>query len=360
MSQMLALVTGAGGLIGANICRALLRRGYLVRAMLRPRGDPSSIRGLPVEIVYGDVLDPETLIPAVQGCDLVFHAASLFVYSGVDEDKLESTAVDGASNVLTAASASGVKRVVLTSSSIVFGNSEKAVARDETGSFNSSDASPYFLSKVKQEETAAALAENLGLDLVIVNPCITVGPWDAKLSPSNALVVAYLSDPFHATFEGGCNIVSVRDVADGHVLAAERGVRNERYLLGSENLEWSLIHRHVAELCGVPPPRVYANHTASYLAATMHEVWAKWTGTKALTSREQAKMVGQFYWYNHDKAAAALGYSPQPARQALAEAAAWLIRSPHVSAQLRRTLAPCKEVYDAQIRLNREEPRKTE
>ncbi|HEX4136319.1 MAG TPA: NAD-dependent epimerase/dehydratase family protein [Bryobacteraceae bacterium] len=354
---MPALVTGAGGLIGANICRALLRRGYSVRALLRPGGNPAAIRGLPVEVVYGDVRHPETLVPAITGCDVVFHTASIFSYAVQDEIDMRATAVDGASNVLIAAKSAGAKRVVLTSSSVVFGNSEQATVRDEKGSFDPSDASPYFLSKVKQEDTAARLAQDLELDLVIVNPGITVGPHDTKLSPSNAIVIAYLSDPFHTTFEGGCNIVSVRDVAEGHVLAAERGVRNERYLLGSENLEWSLIHRYVAELCGVPAPRVYANHTVGYLAATIQEMWAKCTGTKPLTSREQAKMIGRFYWYSHSKAAAALGYSPGSARAALADAIAYLIRTPHVSTQLRRTLAPGKEVYDAQIQLNREEPR---
>jgi len=355
---MRALVTGASGLIGANVCRALLRRGAHVRALVRRESDMSALRGLPVELVYGDVLLPETLVPAATGCELVFHAASVFSYWATTEAEMKTTAVDGVSNMLVAAKAARIKRFVLTSSSIVCGSSERALVRSEEDSFSGDEVCPpYFDSKAKQEEIARSRAEELDLDLVVVNPCITVGPYDTRLSPSNAIVVAYLSDPFRSTFPGGCNIVSVRDVAEGHVLAAERGARNQRYLLGSENLEWSLIHRILAELCGVPAPLVYANHTTSYLAATMLELWASWTGTKPLTSRAQAKMVGRFYWYSHAKAATLLGFSPRPARQALAEAVAFLVRSPHVSTELRRTLALGKEVYDAQIQLNRDSAR---
>jgi dihydroflavonol-4-reductase len=348
-----ALVTGANGFIGANVCRALLRRGQQVRALVRRGSDLAALQKLDVELVYGDVLQPETLVPAAAGCDVVFHTASVFSYW--QECELAKTAVDGASNMLVAARAGGVKRFVLTSSSVVCGSSEQALVRTEKDTRSDSEPSPtYFQSKWDQERTARMRAEELDVDLVIVNPCITVGAHDSKLSPSNSIIIAYLSDPFRSTFAGGCNIVSVRDVAEGHVLAAEKGARDGRYLLGSENLEWSLIHRMVAELCGVPAPRVYANHTTSYLAATASEMWATLTGTTPITSRAQAKMIGRFYWYSHGKAAAELGYAPRPARQALAEAVAFLVRSPLMTPELRRTLALTKEVYDAQIQLNRD------
>lgn len=351
---MTVLVTGANGLIGANLCRSLLQRGYPVRAMVRKSSDLSAIQNLHLDLAYADVLHPETLYVAAEGCELVFHTAAVFAYWGVADSELERTAVEGTSNMLVAARAANARRFILTSSSVVFGSSARSVARSEADPPDEAYSPPYCLSKLHQERAAVKLAAELDLDLVVVNPCITVGPYDTKLSPSNAIVVAYLSDPFRATFPGGCNIVSVQDVAAGHVLAAEKGRRNESYLLGSENMEWSLIHRTIAELCGVPGPQVYANHTASYLAATLHELWAQFTKTRPLTSREQAKMVGQFYWYSHAKAAAELGYAPRPARQALAEAVAGLVSGPHISAELRRTLALGREVYDARVALSRE------
>jgi dihydroflavonol-4-reductase len=319
---MIALVTGANGLIGANLCRSLLKAGYEVRALVRKSSDLSEIGNLKLEIMYGDVLRPETLHAPTAGCDIVFHAASVFSYWGVTDADLEKTAVEGVSNVLVASRAAGVKRVVLTSSSVVFGSSTHTVVRSETSSPDTVSSSSYCLSKLRQQRRALELAGDLDLDLVIVNPCMTVGPHDAKLSPSNAVIIAYLADPFHTTFPGGCNIVAVQDVADGHLLAAEKGRRGECYLLGSENMEWSLIHRIVGELCGVPGPQLYANHTVSFLAAAAQEMWAQFTGTRPATTREQAKMVGQFYWYSHAKAQTELGYAPGPARAAIAKAVA--------------------------------------
>jgi len=352
---MRALVTGANGLIGSNLCRELLSRGYEVRAMVRASSDTTHLQGLPVERVCGDILLPDSLSAAVSGCEMVFHTASVFSYWGVESAQLEETAVTGVSNMLSAASRAGVKRFVLTSSSVVFGSSTFSRARDETSTPDTAYSPPYCTSKLHQERTAVDLARALGLDLVIVNPCITVGPYDTKLSPSNGLILAYLSDPFRVTFPGGCNIVSVRDVAQGHALAAEKGSSYERYLLGSENMEWSLVHRTIAELSGVPAPRVYANHTASYLAASIQEFWAQATKSRPLTTREQAKMVGEFYWYSSAKAIRDLGYAPRPARSALAEAIADLLASSHVSSSLRRSLAPSREVYQARVVLLKEQ-----
>jgi|SRR6187402_500568 len=351
---MMVLVTGANGLIGANLCRVLLKQGYEVRALVRKSSDLSAIQDLRVEIVYGDVLQPETLFAAIAGCEFIFHVASVFSYWGITDTELEKTAVEGVTNILVASKTANARRVILTSSSVVFGCSTHTLVRSETDSPDESGSPAYCLSKLHQERTALKLANELDLDLVVVNPCMTVGPHDTKLSPSNGIIIAYLSDPFRTTFPGGCNIVSVEDVAKGHILAAEKGRRGERYLLGSENLEWSLIHRTIGELCGVSGPQLYANHTVSFLAATAHEMWAQFTGTRPTTTREQAKMVGQFYWYSHAKAQSELGYAPGSARAALATAIASLVSSRHVSVPLRQTLSLGREVYDARATLLKE------
>jgi dihydroflavonol-4-reductase len=144
-------------------------------------------------------------------------------------------------------------------------------------------------------------------------------------------------------------------VARGHVLAAEKGAPGERYVLGSENLEWADIHRAVSELCGVPGPFFFANHTGSYLAAAAHEALSMLTRKPPPTTRAQARMVGRYYWYRHDKAAATLGFNPRPARRALAEAVSWLAAGPHVSRELRSTLKLSHEVYEARSAAERAE-----
>lgn len=353
---MKALVTGANGLIGANLVRELLDAGYEVRAFVRATSDLRSLAGLDVEIVYGDVLQPETIEAAANGCDVLFHAATIFAYWGHTTDELESTAIKGALNAVESAKRAGVRRLVLTSSAVVLGSSTRPSVRDENSEMSEKDAPPYDVSKVDQERAAFARAAELGLELVAVCPTVSIGAHDYRLSPSNALIITYLNDPFKLTYPGGCNLVSARDVARGHVLAAEKGVPGERYLLGSENLEWPDIHRAISELCGVPGPFFFANHTGSYLAAATVEAFSWVTRKQPTTTRVQAKMIGRYYWYRHQKAAS-LGFNPRTVRRALAEAVSWLAASPHVSRELRATLKLSREVYEARTSMERHEAR---
>jgi len=344
---MKVLVTGATGLVGANLVRALLADGEEVRVLVRPGSEKRGLSGLSVEAVEGDVLDRPSFRSAAQGCEVVYHAASTFAYWGHSEEALHRTAVEGALHAVEAAREAGVRRVVLTSSSVTLGSSTRAVPLDESRAADDPEASPYDRAKVRQEAAALERARSLGVELVVVCPGVVVGPHDFRLSQSTRIILAYWDDFLGTTWPGGCNIVHAADVARGHILAAERGVPGERYVLCSENWEWSLVHRTIAELSGLPPPRVLAGHTACYLAAAWMEAWASVTGTPPRSTRAQARQVGRFYWYSHKKAAA-LGYAPRPARAALADAIAWLlVASPHVSRALRARLRPSSEVQRA-------------
>jgi dihydroflavonol-4-reductase len=349
---MKALVTGGTGLIGANLVRELLGERHSVRAFVRPTSDLRSLNGLDVEIAYGDVLEADTIAEAAAGCDVLFHCASIFRYWGHKSDELQSVAVDGAINAIEAAHGAGVKRMVLTSSSVILGSSTHLRARDETDQIDDPFATPYASAKAHQERAAFERAEELGLELVAVCPTMAVGPHDTYLSESNAIIVNYLRDPFRTTFSGGCNIVSASDVARGHLLAALKGQPGDRYVLGSQNLEWSMVHRMISELCGVSGPNVHANHTLSFLIGAFCEMAAKLSKQPPPTTRIQAKMVGRFFWYKHDRAAA-LGFAPIPAREALARAVAWLASSPHISRQLRCGLRLSDEVYRARVAIDR-------
>ena len=326
------------------------------RAFVRETSDRRNVEGLAVELVFGDVLQPETIATAASGCDVLFHTAAVYTYHGHTPDELESVAVQGTLNALEAARRSGVRRVVLTSSSSVLGSSIRPVARDEASGCPEGGAPPYIVAKAAQERAAFRRAAELGLEMVAVCPTLTVGPYDYRLGPSNAAIVTYLADPFKLTYPGGCNIVSARDIAAGHVLAAKVGIPGERYVLGADNLEWSDVHRMISELCGMPGPHFTANHTVSFLAAAAQEVAARLTGRSPRVTRLQSKMVGRYYWYRYDRAAA-LGYAPQPSRRALAEAVAWLVASPHVSRGLRTAIRLSREVYEARNELDREPER---
>lgn len=340
---MKALVTGANGLIGSNLVRKLLEHGHRTRAFVRPTSDLRSLEGVDAELVYGDVLNADSLIQAARGCDVMFHAAAIFSYSH-DQKELDAIAETGTINAVEAAHAAGVKRIVLTSSSVVFGSSRSPVVLDERRRSPESDPAPYIVSKLRQEQAGFGRAAELGVDMLAACPAISVGPHDYGLSESNAIIVSYLKDPLKSTWPGGCNIVAVEDVALGHILIAKHGQPGESYLLGSENLTWSAIHRIVSEMCGVDGPLIKANHTTCYLSATAYELMSLITGKKPRATRTQAKMVGRYYWYSHNRAAT-LGYHPMPARQAIARAASWLAQSEHISSSQRNAMQLSSEVY---------------
>jgi dihydroflavonol-4-reductase len=338
-----ALVTGSNGLIGSNIVRALLRQGHDVSALVRPTSDLRSLQGLLVRQIHGDVLDLGSLETAMVGCDVVFHTAGVFSYWTEDQAQLESVVLEGTRNAVEAAARVGVGRFVLTSSSVTCGSSPRPEQHDERDSLRDPDAPPYYVMKDRQEREALDLAESLDVDLVAVCPAITVGGPDYRLLPSNAVIVNYLNDPFSFTFPGGCNVVHVEDVALGHVLVAERGACGKRYLLGSDNLTWAELHQTIAELCGVRGPTLTATLTAAYLGASAMELASRWTKKPPASTRAEAKALGRYYWYRSDRAMA-IGYRPRPSRQALAQAIAWLLQSPHVTTSMRARLRPSAEV----------------
>ena len=327
---MKALVTGATGIVGCHIVRALIAEDCAVRVLVRPGRDRRGLEGLKVEMCEGDVLEPAGLRDAAAGCDMVFHAAAVFSYGGMSAEALIDLAVRGTRNVLQAAKRAGVRRAVVTSSSVTLGSTVTAQVLDEDAVFADPEPSAYTVSKVKQEEAAFAAGAALGLEVVAVCPTLVMGAHDYRLGPSNANIVNYLNDPFRSTFLGGCNVVSAEDVGRAHLLAAREGRPGDRYVAGSENLHWEAFHAIVSDLAGTFGPSLKLNHTAAYLAAASVEAAARLAGRRPAVTRDEARMACRFYWYSHARLAA-LGYAPRPARSALAEGLAWVIERGHVS-----------------------------
>lgn len=334
---MKALVTGATGIIGANLVRELLAEGHQVTALVRRSSDRSALDGLDARCHEGNVLDTASLRSAVDGVEIVFHAAAIFAYSGHTQVSLDQVAVNGTRHVLEAAADAGVKRVVFTSSSVVFGSSAHPEVRDESSSFADPRPTKYALSKNRQQRAAFELASTVDVEVLAVCPTVTVGAHDYRLSTSNAVIGAYLNDPWRSTFLGGCNIVSARDVARGHLLVAERGAANESYLLGSQNMTWHDLHHTISQLCSLRGPWITLNHTASYLLAAAAEWQAHLTNRRAPSTLEQARMVGRYYWYSHAKTQD-IGYTPAPADQAIAGALQWLLKTQHINRFVRDSI----------------------
>ncbi len=339
------IATGASGFIGSHLIRKLLEAGHKVRALVRPTSKLQALRGLDIELVQGDILDADSLEKAFDGCQWCFHVAGIFSYWGHEKGSLIEKATNGMINVMKAAQATSVERIILTSSSVTLGAGRKKQELTETTTETTARLLPYAESKRQQEQLAFQLGAGYGLDVRAVCPTLTVGPFDHKLTESNRMIVNYLKDPLKSSWIGGCNIVAVEDVAQAHLLVAEKGRAGEKYLAGSENLEWETVHKYISDLCGIPGPHLKAYHTSAYLAAWTQELWSTITGEAPLSTREQAKMVGEYYWYDSAKLKQ-LGYSPMPSRQALARAISWLVGSKHLPSSVRSTLHLSKEIHE--------------
>jgi dihydroflavonol-4-reductase len=313
------LVTGASGFLGWHVARALLDRGYKVRALLR---SGSRVNDLPIEPVAGDLRDPGSLADAVSGCGVVFHVAADYRLWSKDPRELYRSNVDGTRNLLSAAAKSGVERVVYTSTVGCIGIPHGGVG-DETTPVSLSDmVGHYKRSKFMAEEVALQFARN-GLDVTIVNPTAPIGEHDLKPTPTGKMVLDYLEGNMPAFIDTGLNVVDARDTAEGHLLAWERGRTGERYILGSENLTLAQILHTLARITGGKAPTARIPYAVAYAAGLLSTGWAELTGRPPRVPLEGVRMARKKMWVTHAKAARELGFHPQPAEVALRNAVQW-------------------------------------
>jgi len=338
-------VTGATGLLGGQVVRAALADGHDVTAIVRSTGT-AQLQDLDIRQVRAGLADGQRLSTALNGVEGLVHCAAVYAFGADRAAEVRRVNADGTRAVIEAAAAAGVERVVVTSSSVTCGSSESPSPRDESAHLGQEPTSAYFASKVAQEEMALTAGEASGIPVVLALPSVVLGGPFARLAPSNAIVLRYLLDATRSTYPGGCNVVDVRDVARGHLLLLERGEAGQRYLLGGQDVTWRMLHTLVAELAGLPGPYGEVPAPVAWVASAAAEGWAKLTGGAPLSTREEAMTVGRFYWYSSARAAA-LGYAPRPARDAVAASLAWLVISEHVPRFVREGLRLAPEVRAA-------------
>jgi dihydroflavonol-4-reductase len=312
-------VTGASGFVGWHVARVLAERGHHVRALVRAG---SRIPELDIETVTGDLRDPASLERAAAGCGLVFHVAADYRLWSKDPGQMYRSNVDGVRNMLQAARSAGVERVVYTSTVGCIGIPNGGIG-DETQPCSARDmAGHYKRSKFMGEQVALEFART-GFPVVIVNPTAPMGDHDFKPTPTGQIVADFLRGAMPAFVDTGLNIVHVRDVAAGHWLACERGTPGERYILGSENLTLRRILEELAAISGRKAPTVEIPWFVAWLAGAAGTAVASITGKAPRASLEAVRMSKKKMWVSHEKATRELGYTPGPARQALADAVAW-------------------------------------
>jgi dihydroflavonol-4-reductase len=240
-----------------------------------------------------------------------------------DPDAMYRANVDGTRAVLTAAASAGVERIVYTSSVATLGiRSDGTPSDEDTPSSLADMVGHYKRSKFLAEEAAQALARD-GAPVVIVNPSTPVGPGDVKPTPTGRIIVDALSGRMPAYVDTGLNIVHVDDVAEGHLLAYERGAVGRRYILGGTNLTLREILGSLAEIAGRPAPRIELPHAAVLPVAYAAEAWARVTGKEPLTTVDGVRLSRKRMFFSSTRAEQELGYRTKPAGCAFRDAAGW-------------------------------------
>lgn len=318
---MKTLVTGASGFIGSAIVRRLLGDGRDVRVLVRHGSATDNIDGLPVEITTGDLLDPASLISAVRGCTALIHSAADYRIWVPNADRMHRVNVDGTRDLMLAALEAGVQRVVYTSSVATLATASDRPG-DETRSATPGDLiGPYKRSKFQAEAEVMRLVHECGLPAVIVNPSAPMGPNDIKPTPTGRIVIE-AAKGMPAFVDTGLNVVHVDDVAEGHLLALQKGQLGERYILGGDNMTLSEILAEVAALYGRRPPRIHLPHAAVMPIALGAEAWARISGRDPFVTVDGLRMSRKLMFFSSDKAKGELGYAPRPAREAIHSAIA--------------------------------------
>jgi dihydroflavonol-4-reductase len=320
---MTTLLTGATGFVGSAVARSLLARGHDVRLLVRPGGDRSNLAGLSAELAEGDLTDAASLARAVQGCRYVFHVAADYRLWVPDPDAMMRANVEGSRALLLAAQAAGVERAVYCSSVAALGLTADGSPADETTPVHEDKIiGVYKLSKYRAEQAVLALVREQGVPVVIVNPSTPVGPRDIKPTPTGKMVRDAAEGRMPAYVDTGLNIVHVDDVAEGHVLALERGRIGEKYILGGEDFSLGQVFAMAAVAGGRRPPRVRLPIAPLIPVALVCEALARF-GVAPVVTRETLAMARKKMFFSSAKARAELGYAPRPAARAIEDAVAW-------------------------------------
>ncbi|MGI4748640.1 MAG: hopanoid-associated sugar epimerase [Janthinobacterium lividum] len=318
------LVTGATGFVGSAVARALAVRGHTLRLLVRKGSDRRNVDGLDAELVEGDLGKPESFARALEGTSALFHVAADYRLWVPDPATMMKANVEGTRRLMLAAQAAGVERIVYCSSVAALGLvGDGSIADETTPVHEHAIIGVYKRSKYLAEQAVLALVREHGLPAVIVNPSTPIGPRDIKPTPTGAMIRDAAAGKMPAYVETGLNLVHVDDVAEGHMLAFEKGRVGERYILGGEDMSLKDVFALVSDVAGVKAPRIQLGQRVLWPVAIASEALARGFGIEPRVTREMLAMSKKKMFFSSDKARRELCYAPRPAREAVADAVDW-------------------------------------
>ncbi len=315
-------VTGGTGFVGANLIRALLEQGHQVKALARPSSILKNLQFLEVEVVTADLTDPD-LSQHLQGCEALFHVAAHYSLWQKDKQQLYQSNVIGTRNILAAAKQAGVHRTVYTSSVAAIGVPADGRIADETyQSPVEKLIGDYKKSKYWAEQEAHQAIQQ-GQDIVIVNPSTPIGPFDIKPTPTGDIILRFLRRQMPAYLNTGLNLIDVRDVAKGHILALKHGKRGDRYILGNENITLQALFAQLESITGLAAPKHTVPLWLPLSVAWVDEFLLGHFGKTPSVPVDGVRMAKQNMFYTADKAIRDLNLPQTPIKTALQDAVTW-------------------------------------
>jgi dihydroflavonol-4-reductase len=326
---MRAFITGGTGFIGANLVRLLLQEGYEVRALVRPTSCLDNLQGLDVEIVKGDLNDSE-LWQQMMGCQVLFHVAAHYSLWQADREQLYRHNVLGTRNILAAARKANIERSIYTSSVAAIGVGANGQIVDETHQSPVDKLVGHYKKSKYLAEQEAVQAVQKGQDVVIVNPSSPIGPWDIKPTPTGDIILRFLRRQMPFYLDTGLNFIDVRDVAQGHLLALERGKVGDRYILGHQNLTLKELLDRLAQLTGLSAPQRSVPAWLPLSVAWIDEQILAPLGKSPSVPLDGVRMAKQRMYYDASKAVRELGLPQTPLTVSLKDAVDWFLSHEYV------------------------------
>jgi dihydroflavonol-4-reductase len=317
---MTTLVTGATGLVGNNVVRALLAQGRAVRVLTRANSDPRPLAGLDVEIVHGDVRDAVAVEKSVQGVNEVVHSAAYVHIGWQGTETARSINVEGTRNMSQAALRAGAKMVHVSSVDALGLASGKRLANEETP-VNGGVLSPYVVTKRAAEAVVLEQVER-GLPATIVNPGFMIGPYDWKPSSGRMLLQVAKGWGLFAPL-GANSYCDVRDVTAGILAALDRGLPGRKYILAGEVLTYFQAWRTIAKVTGATPPLVPIGPLARKVAGLAGDAWRGLTGREPDVNSATTAISAQWRGFSSARAEAELSYRSRPIEESVADAWTW-------------------------------------
>jgi dihydroflavonol-4-reductase len=327
---MKVFLTGPDGLLGSNLVRLLLEQDYEVKAFVYPGSQSNTLEGLPIEKVWGNILDQQAVLEGMDTCDAVIHAAANTSVWPTRSPKIWAINVEGTRNIIEAVLAKGIKRMIHVSSASSFTHGPKDCPGDENASFGGDQYGlDYIESKYKGQQLVQQAVSERGLPAVIVNPTYMIGAYDS-LPSSGKLLVNLAKKKLPGYTSGGKNFVHVKDVAQAIINGLHKGREGESYIAGHVNHSYQEIFAIMASVAQVAPPKLAVPDGLMKIIGRVSTAWGKLARKDSPMNHATAKFACERQYYSPQKAVKELDMPQTAIEVAIQEAYDWFVENGYI------------------------------